>query len=46
MEIKDLIQVLQTELNAVYVAVDDNDEDGAREHLKAAKRLLEDELEE
>ena len=44
MELMDLIEVLQTELNAAYVAADDNNEDGAREHLRAAKKLLDDEL--
>lgn len=44
MKLKDLIDVLQTELNAAYVAADDNNEDGAREHLRAAKKLLDDEF--
>jgi len=44
MEIKDLIQQLQDELNAAYVAADDDNEDEAREYLKAAKQMLDDEL--
>ena len=44
MELADLISTLQDELNAAYVAEDTGDMDGAREHLRAAKKMLDDEF--
>lgn len=44
MEILELIQQLQEQLNAAYVAADKNDKDGAKEYLRAAKDLLDDAL--
>ncbi len=44
MELMDLISALQDELNDAYVAADGEDVDGAKEHLRAAKQLLDDEF--
>jgi prephenate dehydrogenase len=44
MELLELIQQLQEQLNAAYVAADKNDKDGAKEYLRAAKDLLDSEF--
>lgn len=46
MELENLITELQAKLDDADLALDAEDRDRARRHLRAAKQLLEDELEE
>ena len=44
MELEDLITQLQANLDDADLAIDAEDRDEAREHLRAAKSLLDDEF--